>query len=139
MNEKIYINKNFTQCNPGNNSIVVDSDFEPLRIRPKDGFKWEWVNFKSGTYKQVKIIIPEPEKTPEGEQAWVRSEFDDFVDPIANMFWSGDTRSKGYVEQEIKDYSNKLRDYVTEHNGELQINGSRPPRPEKHIRTKSKK
>lgn len=130
------VTKNFTEFVNGQKvkHIIVNDDFEPLNRLPKEGFKWVWTDFENGLYEEEKIIISNPEKTPELEQQWVVSEFDKFVDPIVMMFWSGDIRANAYKEQDIKDYSKKLRDYVTSHDGILQINGDRPPRPEKHIK-----
>lgn len=129
----ILVNKNFNVWAVGSidGYIEVPNNFEPVFKFPEAGFEWVWVDFEKGTYKQQKIVIPKLEKTPELEQEWVVSEFKDFVDPLANMFWSGDSRANAYNEQEIKDYSNQLRDYVTKNNGKLTINGDRPPQPQK--------
>ena len=136
----IKLNELFQITNNDEKHVVVDGNFYTVKNAPKPLHHYEWSDFPNSLeFLEVADVIPDPVITPKGEQLWVKSEFENFVDPIVMMFWSGDTRANAYVEQEIKTYSNQLRDYVTEHNGELHINGDRPPRPEKHIKTKSKK
>ena len=125
------INRKFNIWVLGNNEgyIEISDEHELVTGSAPIGKMWKWTNFDNLQY--IVVDRPEPEKTPEIEQAWVESEFENFVDPTVMMIWSGDKRSAGYNKQDIKDYSNMLRDYVTNESGKLIINGERPPRPQK--------
>lgn len=129
----ILVNENFNMWSIGSTSgfIEVEDNFEPISKLPEAGHEWVWVDFSKGTYTQKKIQNPTPKTTPEREQDWVRSEFLNFVDPLIMMLWSGDNRFDGYDIDEIKRYSILLRNYVSNIEGELVVNGDRPDRPVK--------
>lgn len=127
----ILINENFNMWSIGSTEgfIEVPDNFEPVFKLPEEGCEWVWEDFSKGIYTQKKVILPEPERTPESEQEWVKTEFSEFVDPLIMMFWSEDVRCAVYNKQDIKDYANKLRNYVTNSKGTLIICGDKPLRP----------
>lgn len=64
------------------------------------------------------------QKLAEKEQEWVRVQLS-YLDELEKKLRDGDERAT-MTEEEIVNHRKKLRDYVTNDNGVLSINGNRP-------------